>query len=91
MILNTVYDSLGTFGHSFMYFFTWLYDYGLQLESLWTETGPGADRGRHPVQQLAHMLSIERHHGVQALHLAQDMDSLQSLKVKWGKILSQHL
>lgn len=61
-------------------FLTWLCDYGLQLESLWRETVPGAERGRQPVQQLAHMLSVELYHRVQALHLTQEMDSLQSLE-----------
>lgn len=70
---------------SFSELLTWLCDYGLQLEFLWRETGPGADRGRHPVQQLAHMLPIELHHRLQALHLTQDLDSFQSLKKKQKK------
>lgn len=70
---------------------TWLYDYDMQLKSLWGVTGPGVDRGRQPVQQLAHMLSIELHHRVQALHLTQELHTLQRLKKRggrWSKIKS---
>ncbi len=59
---------------------TWLYDYDMQLESLRGVTGPGVDRGRQPVQQLAHMVSVELHHWVQALHLTQGLYTLQCLR-----------
>lgn len=52
----------------------------MQLESLWGVTGPGADRGGQPVQQLAHMLSIELHHWIQILHLTQAPYTIQGLR-----------
>lgn len=52
----------------------------MQLESLRRVTGPVADRGRHPVQQLAHMLPVQLCRRVQALHLAQELYTFQGLR-----------
>lgn len=56
----------------------------MQLEPLRGVTGPAVDRGRHPVQKLAHVSSVELHHRVQALHLTQELHSLQSLTERRG-------
>lgn len=54
----------------------------MQLESRQRAAGPGVDRGRQPVQQLGHMLSVDICHGVQALHLTQAMYAVQGLERK---------
>lgn len=52
----------------------------MKLESLRRVTRPVADGGRHPFQQLAHMLPVQLYPRLQALHLAQELYTFQGLR-----------